>query len=589
MPSHIKTYDGSKDPEDHIKIFQAAVKTERWTMPTWCHMFNSTLTENARMWFDDLPTESIDNYDDLKKNSGNEQPKAEKKGKPSGKDKALAILMVQPWKKVARQKITQSFSLNAEILFPPLNKKEGTEGPMIIETEIGGHCIHRIGEIIWPIGQIQLLVMIGDEEHSALAWMNFIVVMSPSPYNEIIRRPGVRKLQAVPSTTHEMLKLPVEGGVITLKSSRAFHKQIRRNLEVYVDDLVSKSRTEDEIVRDIEETFKTLREINMKLNPKKCTFGVEEGIASHANRTNGKGETYRLLSGSQRNEVEEELPEPWILFTNGSSYTDGSGAGHILTNPEGVEFTFTLTFSEVEILVVVEEEGDTWMTPIFEYLTKETLPADVKKSKSRPLQANYILREIHEGTCNMHAGTRSVVAKSLRIGYYWPTMHKDARTIIRTCQDCQVHKHVLRNPHQQSKPHYGRWNKSKIGCREQELIGRTFLCSMDTLHHDKFSNGDTLFSLTYGTEAVIPTEIGMSTLRTAEVDLIQNDEALGINLDLLEEKREQAAIREAKSKAKMEKYYNSKVRSASFKSRDLVYRNNDASRAKDTMKLGPKW
>ncbi|GKC75867.1 reverse transcriptase domain-containing protein [Tanacetum coccineum] len=59
---------------------------------------------------------------------------------------------------------------------------------------------------------------------------------------------------------------------------KTFHKQIGRNLEVYVDDLVIKSRTEDEIVKDIEETFKTLREFNKKLNPKKCTFGVEEGM-----------------------------------------------------------------------------------------------------------------------------------------------------------------------------------------------------------------------------------------------------------------------------------------------------------------------
>ncbi|GJU54625.1 reverse transcriptase domain-containing protein [Tanacetum coccineum] len=34
-------------------------------------------------------------------------------------------------------------------------------------------------------------------------------------------------------------------------------------------------------------------------------------------------------------EIEEELPDPWILFTDGSSCTDGSGAGLILTNPEG--------------------------------------------------------------------------------------------------------------------------------------------------------------------------------------------------------------------------------------------------------------
>ncbi|GJY93235.1 reverse transcriptase domain-containing protein [Tanacetum coccineum] len=67
MPSHVKTYDGSEDPEDHLKIFQTAAKTERWAMPTWCHMYNSTLTGNVSVWFDDLPAKSIDNYDDLKK------------------------------------------------------------------------------------------------------------------------------------------------------------------------------------------------------------------------------------------------------------------------------------------------------------------------------------------------------------------------------------------------------------------------------------------------------------------------------------------------------------------------------------------
>ncbi|GJR94854.1 reverse transcriptase domain-containing protein [Tanacetum coccineum] len=55
------------------------------------------------------------------------------------------------------------------------------------------------------------------------------------------------------------------------------HGKFEENLEVYVDDLVIKSCTEDEVVRDIEETFKMLKKINMKLNPKKYTFGVEEG------------------------------------------------------------------------------------------------------------------------------------------------------------------------------------------------------------------------------------------------------------------------------------------------------------------------
>ncbi|GJY67916.1 hypothetical protein Tco_0470898 [Tanacetum coccineum] len=66
MSNHVKTYDGSGDPEDHIQLFQSAEKTKRWAMTTWCHMFNSTLTGNARVWFDKLPKESIDSYEDLR-------------------------------------------------------------------------------------------------------------------------------------------------------------------------------------------------------------------------------------------------------------------------------------------------------------------------------------------------------------------------------------------------------------------------------------------------------------------------------------------------------------------------------------------
>ncbi|GJR72120.1 reverse transcriptase domain-containing protein [Tanacetum coccineum] len=57
-----------------------------------------------------------------------------------------------------------------------------------------------------------------------------------------------------------------------------FNSQVGRNVEVYVDDLVIKSYTEAEMLRDVDETFRTLQKINMKLNPKKCTFGAVEGM-----------------------------------------------------------------------------------------------------------------------------------------------------------------------------------------------------------------------------------------------------------------------------------------------------------------------
>ncbi|GKF66249.1 hypothetical protein Tco_0192766 [Tanacetum coccineum] len=73
-----------------------------------------------------------------------DESKDNKKGGKSGKDKPLAILMVQPWQRVARQKVTQSFSPSPEISFLPFGDKDGTEGPMITEAKIRGHFIHRI-------------------------------------------------------------------------------------------------------------------------------------------------------------------------------------------------------------------------------------------------------------------------------------------------------------------------------------------------------------------------------------------------------------------------------------------------------------
>ncbi|GJU99083.1 reverse transcriptase domain-containing protein [Tanacetum coccineum] len=554
---------------------------------------------------------------------------------------------------------------------------------------------------------------------------------------------------------------------------KAFQKQIGRNLEVYVDDLVIKSRTEQEVIRDIEETFKTLRDINMKLNPKKCTFGMREGMflgykvnadglkvcpdkvepvlslpsrkcLKDVQRLNGKLASLnrflsksaekslsffktlkkctkksdfqwiaeaeltfkqmkkliaelpmltapkekeelviylaaakeaissvlmterdgkqmpiyfisRALQGPKINytpieklilalmlsnpevtgrllkwrfeleehdihyrprtsvkgqiladfiverpeddppdtpmEDKEELLDLWILFTDGSSCIDGSKSGLIITNSEGIKFTYALRFrfdatnneaeykaliaglriaeqmgvknlqanvdsrlvanqvngtyiakkpgmvkylkkiknltstfkefsikqvpkgenkktnalskmastsfrhlskqvlveelreksiDEKEVLAVEEEEGRTWMTPIYEYATEDILPEEKRKARAihrkacryamtnrimykrsflgpwlrcvGPLHAKYVLREIHEGSCSMHAGPRSVVAKALRSMYYWPTMHADAKKLIRECKSCQVHRPVQRNPQQNLTP-----------------------------------------------------------------------------------------------------------------------------------------
>nr|GEY53155.1 reverse transcriptase domain-containing protein [Tanacetum cinerariifolium] len=185
-----------------------------------------------------------------------DQQKTGRKDAPV-KDKVASIYMIQPWQRMKRQKVTQNFAHVKEITFPPLAANKGTWGPLVIETEISGHAVHRIyvdggssmevhyehcfnrlrseiksqmfpattsltdfsGETIWPLGQLRLLVTIEDAEHYTRAWINFMIVRSPSPYNDIIGRPGIREIQAIPSTAHGMLKFPVKGGIVTIHST----------------------------------------------------------------------------------------------------------------------------------------------------------------------------------------------------------------------------------------------------------------------------------------------------------------------------------------------------------------------------------
>ncbi|GKE25321.1 reverse transcriptase domain-containing protein, partial [Tanacetum coccineum] len=142
-----------------------------------------------------------------------------------------------------------------KISFSTLGDNSGQETPIVIEAEVEGHLIHCMyvdegsaskvlyehcfnwlhpkiksqmvpattpllgfsGKISWPLGQISLMVTMGDEKRSANALMNFMVVRFPSPYNGIIGRPGLRKIQAVPSTAHGMLKFSVEGRIVTIR------------------------------------------------------------------------------------------------------------------------------------------------------------------------------------------------------------------------------------------------------------------------------------------------------------------------------------------------------------------------------------
>ena len=59
--------------------------------------------------------------------------------------------------------------------------------------------------------------------------------------------------------------------------NKLFEPLIGKTMEVYVDDMIVKSRTDVDHNHDLRKTFNMLRAFSMKLNPKKCVFGVRSG------------------------------------------------------------------------------------------------------------------------------------------------------------------------------------------------------------------------------------------------------------------------------------------------------------------------
>nr|GEV78573.1 reverse transcriptase domain-containing protein [Tanacetum cinerariifolium] len=435
---------------------------------------------------------------------------------------------------------------------------------------------------------------------------------------------------------------------------KSFESQIGRNIKVYVDDLVIKSYTEAEMMRDIEETFRILRKVNMKLNPKKCSFGLAEGIffgyvvtpegikpcldktaavlqlpsprtikeahpitvitdqpikqvlyrldvarwlqkwsimlgehnITYRPRTSVKGQILADFLIEMRGKKPQAAPaadtqqEPWTLFTDGSSSSNNEAKYEALI--AGLRIAARMGVKDIHVSVdsklVANQVLGTYVAKEDNMVKRSFLTSWLRCVG--PLQAEYVMREIHEGSCSMHVGPRSVVAKAIRLGYYWPTMHRDAHDMILKCNDWNRHSWPFSEGLRKVKflivamDYFTKWIEVKAvatitGGQVKKFVWDNIVCRFGIL--------------------VIPIKIGMPTYRTAAVDVVSNDKELQLNMDLLEERRERAAIYEANAKSKKTKYYNARVRGVTFKPGDFVYRSNDASHAVAGGKLGPKW
>nr|GEV95473.1 reverse transcriptase domain-containing protein [Tanacetum cinerariifolium] len=325
------------------------------------------------------------------------------------------------------------------------------ESPIVIEAEVEGHLVHHMymdegsaseiiyehyfnrlrlkvksqmvpattplqgfsGEISWPLGQISLMVSIGEGEHFMNSLMNFMVVKSPSSYNGIVTLCGntiipveFRMVVEAPNRSPPKEPMVVKGikpvdmtGVQRsiaehrlniLKGCQAIRqKRIGQALDMNkaIQEEVTKI-VEAEIIKEVHYhdwllnpvmahpivvvTDQSIKQIlSQRKNTRrmlKLRFKLEAFDNTYKPKTSIRDQFLANFIAERPDEegsptetqAKEITLEPWTLFTDGSSCLEGSGAGLILTSLEGEEFTYPLRFkfdasnneAEYEALVV---------------------------------------------------------------------------------------------------------------------------------------------------------------------------------------------------------------------------------------------
>ncbi|XP_071924104.1 uncharacterized protein [Coffea arabica] len=233
-----------------------------------------------------------------------------------------------------------------------------------------------------------------------------------------------------------------------------------------------------------------------------------------------------------------------------------------------VEIVRSRAYDQVSTAVI--QVVSSWMDPIVRYLAQGELPPSriearkillksqrytlvqgvlYRKSYLQPWlrcmtpeEGSYVLRELHEGICGNHVGSRVLAKKGMLAGYYWPTIFRDSTELVARCKSCQLHAPVHHAPTREMIPLHSPWPFFQWGI---DLLGP------------------------------FPRAPGGYEYLVVAIDYFT--------------KWIEAAIRMAKYKGQVARYYNARVRHLSFKPGDLVVRRNSVSRAVGTGKLDPNW
>ncbi|XP_075507528.1 uncharacterized protein LOC142544357 [Primulina tabacum] len=263
------------------------------------------------------------------------------------------------------------------------------------------------------------------------------------------------------------------------------------------------------------------------------------------------------------------------------------------------------------LILSTEEETlpapeDSWMTLMIKFIVSNELPEDkaqaqkikrqvprfvllnnvlYRRSFQGPLlkflyegEVDYVLREINEGCCGEHLEGVSLAQKAMLAGFWWPTISRDSARVVRDCEEAEtlakiteheVLKFMWKNivcrfgvPRRlisdNGRQFQGRKVTSWLHGNGKDWVEKLFSVLWAYRTTLRAPTQETHFNLVYGSEAVLPVEIGQSS---SEVESYpdDNDQNRAMEFDLVKEKREQAMIRMEAYRGRVMKSYNKRV------------------------------
>ncbi|CAL9026182.1 unnamed protein product [Prunus brigantina] len=242
----------------------------------------------------------------------------------------------------------------------------------------------------------------------------------------------------------------------------------------------------------------------------------------------------------------------WILHVDGSTNQQGCGAGLVLTTPEGGKIEYALRFS----FRTSNNEA--------EY---EALLAGLRLARS--MSARQISTH-SDSQLIVNQRTADFAAKDASMSAYLSAAHQ----LLQKFQAYEI-RQIPRTENSHADA------LVRLASEINDKIGRKV--PVEILSQYKHS-------MAFGSEAVVPVEIGEPSYRTETFAPKANEEALALSLDLIEERRAQANLRNEAYKQRVSRYYNSRVRNRSFRIGDWVMRKVSLATKNPTEgTLGPSW